>query len=411
VGDTVKYDIVVVGAGPAGSTAAKEAANKGLKVIALEKHRLDREKPCAGGVTERAIQRFQIPEHIFDRSCSKLFLCSPKCKTVTLDYPERIVATTMRAKLDKTLAELAIDQGAEFKENTRAIDVIIENGFVKGVKAKSQGESLDIYGDIIIITSGTPSILTKKLGLLTNDERSKAICYQYQMAIDEKLIDDRIGDQLEIYYGSDTVPGGYAWIFPKKNIVSVGLGTWLEFVNRTDIHLRERLDNFIRNHPIASEKLSNAKVLYPQAAMISFLGVIQKNYGHGFMVAGEAAGYVDFTNGEGIYYAMISGEHAGKVALSAYASEDYSADFLRKYKIAIDKEIGKDLKATFNIRRNILTTNYQQEFTVDTALKNREFGDQLCKYMRGEVSPRDFKWYALKHPLFLLKMIYARLRS
>lgn len=411
MGDTVKYDVIVVGAGPSGSTAAKEMANKGLKVIALEKHRLDREKPCAGGVIERAIQRFQIPEHIFDRSCYKLFLCSPKCKTVTLEYPERIVATTMRATLDKTLAELAIDQGAEIKENTRAIDVIIENGFVKGVKAKSQSESLDIYGDIIIIASGTPSILTKKLGLLTNDERSKAICYQYQMAIDEKLIDDRIGDQLEIYYGSNIIPGGYTWIFPKKNIVSVGLGTWLEFCKDKDIRLRQRLDSFIKGHPIASKKLVRAKILYPQAAMISFPGVISKIYGDGFMVTGEAAGNVDFVNGEGIYYSMMSGEIAGKTAVDALEVNDFSAGFLKNYKIAIDKEIGKELKATFNIRRNMVTTDYQQEFTVDTARENRDFGDHLLKYMRGEVSPSDFKWYALKHPLFLLKMIFARFRS
>ncbi len=409
MGDTVKYDVVVVGAGPAGSTAAKEVASKGLKVIVLEKHRLDREKPCAGGVTERAIQRFQIPENIFDRSCYKLFLCSPKCKTVTLDYPERIVATTMRAKLDKTLAELAIDQGAEFKENTRALDVIIENGFVKGVKAKSPSESHDIYGDIIIIASGTPSILTKQLGLLTNNERSKALCYQYQMAIDEKQIDDRIGDQLEFYYG--VVPGGYAWIFPKINIVSVGLGTWLERAKRTDLRLRERLDNFIRNHPVASEKLLHAKLLYPQAAMISFLGVIQRNYGNGFLVAGEAAGHVDSSNADGIYYSMMSGEIASNVAIDAYNAADNSSAFLRKYKTAIDKEIGKDLKEAFNIRKNMLTTNHQQELIVDTLLKDREFGEQLCKYMRGDASPRDLKRYALKHPLFALKAFFSRFRS
>lgn len=407
----MKYDVVVVGAGPAGSTVAKEVASKGLKVIVLEKNHLDREKPCAGGVTERAIQRFQIPEHIFDRSCDKLFLCSPKCKTVTLTYPERIVATTMRAKLDKTLADLARDQGAEFRENTRAIDVITANGVVKGVKAKTSNDSLDIYGDITVIASGTPSILTKYLGLQTSNKRSKALCYQYQMAMDEKLIDDLIGDQLEIYYGSNIVPGGYAWIFPKKGIVSVGLGTWLEFFNRQDFHLRERLDNFIRNHSVASEKLVHAKTLYPQAAMISFLGVIHRNYGNGFMVVGEAAGHVDFANGEGIYYSMMSGEISGKVAVNAYNAEDYSAGFLRTYKFAVDKEIGNDLKATFNIRRNILTTNHQQELCVATALKDKEFGESLCKYMRGEVTPSEFTRYAIRHPLFLLKLFFARFRS
>jgi flavin-dependent dehydrogenase len=231
------------------------------------------------------------------------------------------------------------------------------------------------------------------------------------MAMDEKLIDDLIGDQLEAYYGADIVPGGYAWIFPKKDIVSVGLGTWLEFYKGKDIQLRQRLDDFIKGHPIASKKLACAKVLYPQAAMISFLGVIQRNYGNGFLVAGEAAGHVDFANGEGIYYSMMSGELAGKTALSAYSAEDYSAGFLKKYKIAIDEEIEKDLKASFNIRRNMLTTNKQQEFTVDTALKNRGFGDHLCKYMRGEVTPSDFKWYAMRHPLFLLKMVFARFSS
>jgi hypothetical protein len=59
----------------------------------------------------------------------------------------------------------------------------------------------------------------------------------------------------------------------------------------------------------------------------------------------------------------------------------------------------------------MLTTNRQQEFTVDQAFKNRGFGDQLCKYMRGEISPSDFKWYSFKHPLFLLKIIINRIRS
>lgn len=405
----MKYDVIVVGAGPAGSTVAKEVASKGLKVIVLEKHRLNREKPCGGGVTERAIQRFQIPERIFDRSCNKLFFCSPKCKTVTLEYPGRIVATTMRSKLDYTLTEIASAQGAEFKENTRALDVIVENGFIKGVKAKTSSETLDIYGDLTIIASGTPSILSKRLDLLTNNKNSKALYYQYQMEMSSQLINDLIGDQLEFYYG--VVPGGYAWIFPKKDIVAVGLGTWLERINLPDLRLRERLDDFIRNHPVASEKLLHAKLLYPQAAMISFLGVIQRNYGNGFLVAGEAAGYVDFANGEGIYYSMMSGEIASKVVLDAYNADDNSSAFLRKYKTAIDKEIGKDLKETFNIRKSILTTNHQQELIIDTVLKDREFGEQLCRYMRGDASPRDFKRYALKHPLFTLKAFFSRFRS
>ena len=407
----MKYDVVVVGGGPAGSTVAKEAARKGLKVVVLEKHSLDREKPCAGGVTERVIQRFQIPEDILDRSCNKLFLCSPKCNTVTLDYPERIAATTMRAKFDKTLAELAIDQGAEFREKTRAIDVISDHGFIKGVIAKTSGESLNIFGNITVIASGSPSILSKRLGLLTNNKRSTALCYQYQMTMKDTIIDNLISDQLEIYYGSDIVPGGYAWIFPKKGVVSVGLGTWLEDTKETTQNLRKRLDNFIGKHAVASEKLMNAKVLYPQAAMISFPGVINKNYGDGFLVTGEAAGHVDFVNAEGIYYSMMSGEIAGTTTVDAHEVNDFSEGVLKNYKITIDKEIGKELKVTFSIRRNMATTDYQQEFMVDTASKNREFGDQLCRYMRGEVSPSDFNWYALKHPLFLLKMIYARLRS
>jgi len=78
------YDVVVVGAGPAGSTIAKIVAERGFKVLVLEKYTLDRGKPCAGGITNRVVEHFRMPEKAFARKCTGIFLCSPKNRTVVI---------------------------------------------------------------------------------------------------------------------------------------------------------------------------------------------------------------------------------------------------------------------------------------------------------------------------------------
>ena len=102
------YDVVVVGAGPAGSTVAKILAERGFKVLVLEKYTLDKEKPCAGAVTNRVVEHFRIPEKAFSQKCTGIFLCSPKNRTAVIGKHGKI-RLTMRSIFDKVLCQMAME--------------------------------------------------------------------------------------------------------------------------------------------------------------------------------------------------------------------------------------------------------------------------------------------------------------
>ena len=134
------YDVVVVGAGPAGSTIAKIVAERGFKVLVLEKYTLDREKPCGGGITNRVVEHFKIPEKAFSRECTGIFLCSPKNMTVVIGKRSKI-RLVMRSVFDKVLCQMAMDKGAEFSEKSLVNEPLIKNGKVIGVKTKINGKT------------------------------------------------------------------------------------------------------------------------------------------------------------------------------------------------------------------------------------------------------------------------------
>ena len=112
----MNYDVVVVGAGPAGSTA-KIVAERGFEVLVLEKYTLDREKPCAGLITNRVVEHFRIPRKAIARRCTGVFLCSPKNRTVVIGKHGKM-KLVMRSVFDNVLCQMAIDKGAEFLEKS-----------------------------------------------------------------------------------------------------------------------------------------------------------------------------------------------------------------------------------------------------------------------------------------------------
>ena len=395
-------DVIVVGAGPAGSMAAKAVAENGYSVTVYEKGPLKREKPCGGGVSERAEKEFDLnlEDEFWDRPCRGIFLCSPQNRTVVLTENKRTGFLVMREKFDYYLVEKARKAGAHFVENTY-VEPFLKNGKVQGVKTKEE----TIESDIVIACDGTPSSFARKLGTYTGNDYNQAATYQYQMKMDNKEIDEKIGDNMEIYFGHRWAPYGYSWIFPKKGTVTVGNGAWLYALKSHKTNLKKCLDKFIKEHPVASQKLKNAEILYPQSAMIGFTGIVQPIYLDNFMVAGDAAGFVSVPTGEGIYYSMVSGQIAGNVAVEAMGIKDRSRNFLKEYKKRTNKKVGSDMKWGYWLRRLVMDKEKNQEQLVKTSLKDEWIYEMTGRLIGGDIGYKKFLMNYLLRPDKLLKLL------
>jgi digeranylgeranylglycerophospholipid reductase len=409
----MSFDAIVVGGGPAGSTAARRMAARGLRVLLLEKRGHDREKPCAGGVTLRAVNEFAIPADAIDRNIRGDFVCSPKCSTVTIAKPYNIGACVMRNKFDRTLCSLAGTEGAEIRENAEVIEPLIENGVVVGVRCRENGEIQEHRARVTVIAEGSSGVMCRKLGIYVGDTRAIFVCVQWQMEMSNPVISERIGDNIELYFGNAIVPVGYAWIFPKNNIVSVGLGTPLNVARDQGIVLKDRLEDFILRHPVAREKLAGAKMLYSQGALIPHGGlgrddhrIVSRIYGNGYLVTGDAAGFVSPATGEGIYYGMKSGEIAAEVAANAVRANDASERVLAEYHEKIlQSVIYGDMKAGWRIRRMCLESDRGTERIVASSKRDPWFGEMTRKLISGEVPYPVFLKGLYSHPIKLLEAL------
>lgn len=409
----MSFDTIVVGGGPAGSTAARFIASRGFRVLLLEKKGADREKPCAGGLTSRVLKEFGIPDKVLDREIRGDFICSPKCSTVTLSMPHRIGACVMRNKFDRMLCSLAAEQGAEIRENAEVIGPLIENDTVVGVRSREVGEIREHRGRVVVIADGSSGGMCRKLGIHVGDPRAVFLCVQQQMELPNRLIFERIGDNIELYFGEAIVPVGYAWIFPKDNIVSVGLGTPLNVAREQRIRLKARLEDFILSHPIAGRKLRDAKVLCTQAAMLPHGGlgradcrIVSRVHGNGYLVIGDAAGFVSPATGEGIYYGMKSGEIAAEVAANALHAGDTSERTLVEYREKVLRSvICGDMKAGWLIRRMLLESDRSTERIVAASRQDPWFGEMTRKLISGEMPYPGFLRGLCCRPLKLLKAL------
>ena len=387
----MKYDAVIVGAGPAGSTAAKIVAERGFSVLVLEKDTLNREKPCGGAITQRVVEYFKIPQKAFARKSTGIFLCSPKNRIAVIEKHTKNIRLMMRSVFDKVLCEMAMDKGARFFEKSLVQEPLIKDGEVVGVKARINGRTKTIESRVMVGADGTPSTMASKLKLYSGKPKTLAYCFQYQMKLSNDLIEQRIGNNVEVYFGSEWIPFWYTWIIPKDNVVTVGNGTWIDVILERRINLKRQLDYFIKKHPIACRKLEGAKVIYSQAHLIGLPGVLKDNVVNGCLIAGDASGTVSNVMGEGIWYSMKSGEAAGLSAVETLEKDDVSARTLRaRYDQNLDQTVKDDLRLAFKIRRRFLNTDAQQQRSVVSVAKDKWWADLVVRTIDGTSSYKKF---------------------
>jgi len=300
-GTVERFDVAVVGAGPAGSTTAYRLARAHARVLLLDKARFPRDKPCGGGLTMRAVRQlpFSVEQVVEDRITRAR--CRLRYGSVIERESDRVLCLmTQRRRLDAFLVERAVEEGAVFRDGVR---VTVDSD------TEIRVDGAPVRVDALIGADGANGVTAKTLGLgggIVNG-----------VALEGNLPYERLpanGWHGLLVLELATVPGGYGWIFPKADHVNLGVGGW----GSEGPRLREHLRVLCEHYGIELGDLSDLRGhRLPMRRRETVLA-----RGRALLV-GDAAGVLDPVSGDGIYEAFVTArlaaEHVVQERLEAYA--------------------------------------------------------------------------------------------
>lgn len=321
-------DVVVVGAGPGGSMAAKYAAEGGLNVLLLEKKaEIGAPLRCAEGVAKKWLAEVGItpdPKWI----CSDMkgaIITSPSGYRFQLDESQagsEVGYVLERHLFDKHLAEEAVKAGAKIMMRTGVYDVIREDGKLVGVKARGMEGEIEIRAKCVVAADGYESQVGRWAGMDTNLKMSDiCTCIQYRM-----VNIDIANDYCEFIIGG-MAPGGYIWVFPKGDgIANVGIGvTGSKCKHGADP--KYYLDKYIA----ATPGLAQGETVEVVGGFVSTCPGLDETVDDNIVLVGDAARIIDPITGGGICHACRSGMYAGKVIAECAKTGDFSKKALKAY--------------------------------------------------------------------------------
>jgi len=319
-----RCDVVVVGAGPGGSVAAREAAKLGLSVLLLEKRQeIGSPVRCAEGIAHDMLVPFIEPDPRWISATvtkAQIAVIGSE-KTVTRQAEGGKGYILERRVFDRVLAEEAAQAGAQVMVKTAATGLLLEDGVVRGVVAWGPAGSMEIECAVVIGADGVESRVGSWAGLDTTLLlRDTMACAQYLLAGIE--IDPAC---CYYYIGQDVAPGGYAWVFPKgEGKANVGLGVQADLA--TDSAL-----NYLTRFIESQSHLAQGSPVTLVVGGVPVAPLPSRLVADGLMLVGDAARQVDPLTGGGIANAMIAGRLAAEVAAEAIAAGNVSAQALAVY--------------------------------------------------------------------------------
>ena len=390
------FDLVIVGAGPAGSSAAFTASSEGISVALLEKEKMVAETVRTSGVTWiRDAKEFDIPEGCFN-PISNYSFCSPT-KSVTISDKEPKAAVLDVRKTYRHLAQQAQNSGTRLFLNTNVTEVITDNNKPVGVIAKVSDSQIKFNAKMVIDCSGFQSVVVKSLGLAEQWSRF-GVGAEYEVKAENVQ-----NDTWWLMVGQEYSPAGYAWIFPvSKDIVRIGVGVGKP---ESDVDPTERLDNLIKEKKGPIKDLGNITKIEFHYGLIPNDGLSRKTVYDNLILVGDSAGQANPLVLEGIRYAIRFGRVAGKTAADAIKSGDTSQKSLESYEKNWKKAIESKIKSASKIQNRwigLTDEEWEKELEVISELSADEFLD----FIRADFSVSSIVRLATHHPKLAVRQLF-----
>lgn len=359
------YDVIVVGLGPAGSTAARQLAEKGFKILAVDRKRFPRYKPCGGGVTAKVEGLIGSEfKEVVERDIYGIRFTFQGKDNITVESETPIAYLVMRDRFDHFLMERARDAGVEVVEGEKVIGVKEESGVVNIITRNGRYTARFVVG-----SDGAGSVVASSTGL--KPPGRVAVLLDGELKVENTLL-SRYDGYLHFDFG--TIPYGYGWVFPKKDGLSVGIGGLRGRIK----NLRWLYTNFLEDRKITEQVISERRY---GSLLPVFDGVFRFSTNR-ILLTGDAAALADPFTGEGIYYAVKSAIIASDV-LEEMMEDGTELTELKEYDVRITKELCSELEYA---RRLSMIFHFSPRRSYTFLKENPELVKAVLKLAREEYS-------------------------
>lgn len=391
------YDVIVIGAGPAGSMAAHAAASRGASVLLVEKRpAIGAPVRCAEGIVTADLTEFMDPDPKWVSTViRKARFIAPDKSTFTISGKtgDEILGYTLDRKIfDRDLAMRAADVGADVQVHARAVP-LMEGGKISGATIYQHGKAYEVRAKVVIAADGVESKFAKSAGINTTVALADLdSCVQYLVT------DIDIEPETNVFYWSNAdCPHGYIWIFA-KGPRSANIGIGIPGTKSGDGHrAKDYLDRFMEKH------FPNGKITELIVGGVSTCKPLESTVADSLIICGDAARFSDPFTGGGIYQALYSGRLAGEIAADAIASGDCSRKALAVYeKTWRESRMGKFL-ARSSLIRDVF-------FRMDDTMLNEIIGSVPDLHLDEVTVPsvltsmlKNNPWIVAKFPMLLLR--------
>lgn len=405
-----KFDVIISGAGPAGSACAAFLGQKGYSVLLLDKAFFPRDKTCGDALSGKSIsviRKLGIENEIQKNLHAKIYgvtLSSPNGTILNVPIPQKngqknYGYCARREVFDNIVFNAAKKQkSVTIKEKFQVSGIVMENGFVKGVKGTDleKKEQLEFRAGLVVGADGSHSAVATALGVNKVDDKHycTAIRAYYEGV-------SGMNDTIEIHFIDEVMPG-YFWIFPIENgLANVGVGMLFSDLKKKNVNLKKAMFDAIEKNELFKKRFAGAKMAGEvKGWTLPFGSKHRKVAFNGAVLLGDAAALIDPFSGEGVGNALTSASIAVPVIEKALKSKDFSEKALGEYETNLRKELDPELQTSYKLQR-LGRYKWLLNFMIGKASRKNELRNYISHALVAENAMKN-----LVSPLGLLKAFF-----